>query len=148
MALSPVETQAIRRVIKDKEFEAARPALAPGRYPVDFCVRITGHMQVGNDTQKIPTIRIPQKRLMALMLARAGAQRPALLDLLHSCLETAIGEQVAAAAAGVPVPTVSDAMEGMYADVYDTMVESLLASLPKISERGHVVTSLAVTRVP
>lgn len=147
MSLNHTEIQAIRRLIKDKEFSTSREHLSPGIYPIDFTVRITGHMRVGEDTKKTPTIRIPQKRLMALLLARAGAQRPALLDLLHDCLTTAINEQVEAASKGHEAPSVSDAMEGMYADVYDAMVESLLMSLPKITERGHVVTSLAATRI-
>lgn len=137
--LSPIETQAIRRVIKDGVFEKARGGFGPGLYPVDITVRISGKLAVGEDIMKTPTIRIPQKKVMALMLAKAGAIRPHILKLMEEC----IGEVIA----GTGDETVAGALEEQYSAEYDVMVAKFCAGLPKIKERGHVLAELNMERV-
>jgi hypothetical protein len=146
--LSAIETQAIRRVIKDGAFNKSRDAFGPGLYPVDITVRISGNLKVGDNFEKAPTIRIPQKKVMALMLAKAGAIRPHLMKLMEECIGETIRMQLAAEATGEDTEkTVSSSLQEQYEAEYDVMVDQLCAGLPKIKERGHVLAELSMERI-
>jgi hypothetical protein len=148
VVLSAIETQALSRVISEKVFKASRKEFGPGLYPVDLTVRISGNLKVGEDFEKKPTIRIPQKKVMALMLAKAGAMRPHLMTLMEECIGETIRMQLAAEAAGeLAEETVAGSLQEHYDEQYDQMVAQFCSNLPKIKERGHVLSNLTLERV-
>jgi hypothetical protein len=85
-----VTTIALTKAIPKKEADAARTALTPGKYPVDFVARITGTMSVGAHTEKTATVSIPLKEVLALFIARSGITRESSIKLLSECLTDAL----------------------------------------------------------
>jgi hypothetical protein len=68
--------------------------LAPGSYSVNEKVSIEVDASISKLEAElyIPTVSIPWKKVVALMLKRAGATRKALKDLLQSCVMQAVSE--------------------------------------------------------
>jgi len=68
--------------------------LAPGSYSVNEKVSIDVSASISKLEAElyIPTVSIPWKKVVALMLKRAGATRKALKDLLQSCVMQAVAE--------------------------------------------------------
>lgn len=68
--------------------------LAPGSYHVNEKVSIDVDASISKLEAElyIPTVSIPWKKVVALMLKRAGATRKALKDLLESCVMQAVAE--------------------------------------------------------
>lgn len=147
ISLSSVETQALGRVIKKTALAKSRETMGPGLYPVDITVRISGNLKVGEDSEKTPTVRIPQKKVMALMLAKAGAIRPHLLTLMEECIGEVIAAQVQSEASGEEGEEPGEVLQDAYAEAYDQIVAKFCAGLPKIRERGHVSAKLVMERV-
>lgn len=71
--------------------KAAGP-LAPGQYAVDetITVRVAGTVDKGEDETYVPTVDIPLKRTMALLLARMGVQRDAAMAALVAAMTSAL----------------------------------------------------------
>lgn len=57
--MNDIQTTVVAKVIGEKEGKAARAAVAPGQYPVDFSVRFHGTMKVGEDYERPATTSIP-----------------------------------------------------------------------------------------
>ena len=66
MSMKPQETIALAKLIAKKPSEAARAELTPGTYTVDFTVRVTGKLDVGEDVEYTPTISMSPLMLAAL----------------------------------------------------------------------------------
>jgi hypothetical protein len=68
--------------------------LAPGSYHVNEKVSIDVDASISKLEAElyIPTVSVPWKKVVALMLKRAGATRKALKDLLQSCVMQAVAE--------------------------------------------------------
>lgn len=114
--------------------------LAPGSYAVDetVTVRIAGTVDKGEDEVYTPTVDIPLKRTMALLLARMGVQR-----------EAAMAAMVAAMTDALNAGRNADAdIDAYMADVDAAMarVQSVTASLPPKTRTGktRVDATLAV----
>jgi len=68
--------------------------LAPGSYSVKEKVSIDVDASISKLEAElyIPTVSVPWKKVVALMLKRAGATRNALKELLQSCVMQAVAE--------------------------------------------------------
>lgn len=90
MELNNIELLALSKSVKDALTKSMSESTAPGTYPVDFTVHVTGTVQKGQDTTKVPTSRIPTLAAMALMIQRLGIQRDRSVELLMECVKQAI----------------------------------------------------------
>ena len=134
-ALSPVELLALSRLKADD----ARDKVAPGGHSVDFVVRVQGTVNVGEDTEKAPTARLPHLAVMALFIQRMGFQRDHATAVLMSCMHDAISmDKSARDTLLATFPEIATCEEGL---------RTMMASLPPIKERGHVTVKLAVQPV-
>ncbi len=115
-----------------------RPAV--GLHHIDTTVRITGTINIAEDTEKVPTVSIPVKEVLALFIARAGITREASVTLLRSALTDALlaGSKGQGAIAGV---TEID-------QIFKDIVSDVTKSLPKTPVAGRVDTKLEVTKLP
>lgn len=117
----------------------ARKTLTPGTYKVDTTLRITGTINVGQDSEVTPTTSIPLKETLALFYAYCGVTGAAAEAALLRAMQTAIsqdGKGKGELAATLPV--VNQMM---------ARVESGLATLPKVKRNGPVTHRLTVTTV-
>ena len=89
-SINNTELLALSKSVKDAVTKATSEATSPGVYPVDFTVRISGTVQKGEDTFKVPTSRTPTLAAMALLIQRLGVQRERAVELLMSCVKDAI----------------------------------------------------------
>lgn len=132
--LTPLELLALSRVRSDRD------AVTPGVQAVDFTVHVSAEIVVGEDTEKIPTVSIPLKEVLALFIARAGVTRDASVALLRECMSIAL-------ALG---PRGQGAIDSQIDidEVFSEAVDKLTASLPRTPVRGQVrVRNLTVTKV-
>lgn len=130
--LSAIETVALAS-LKSGD---ARDDVQPGSYPVDFKVRITGTVKVGEDSEKAPTARIPHLATMALFVNRMGFQRERAAAILFECMQEAITmDKDSRETLLNNFPEIRDCEEGLRA---------MMRSLPPIKERGHVTTKLVI----
>ena len=121
--------------------KAAAP-LAPGQYTVDetVTVRVQGTVVKGADESYTPTISIPFKAVVALLLARMGATREAAIDTLVEVMTEALsgGES---------------AVEGLEARTKDVdaaaaRVAGLLAALPEKTRTGKTKVDATMVIIP
>ena len=137
--LNDLTTLALSRAVSAKADKLAREGVAPGHYDLDLTVRVTGTLEVLEDTEKTPTVSIPMKEVLALFVARSGCTREHSLNLLRECMADALrdgvkGEGAVAAAADI------DAQ-------YKASVAEMLATLPKTPVKGAVKADIEATRV-
>lgn len=135
--MNATQTIALNNALDTKVAKAAREAVEPGSFDVDFMVRVTGTINVAEDTEKTPTVSIPVKEVLALFVARSGCTREASIKLLRECLTDALKDGVKG----------EGAIEGAVDidEVFKAEVAALTASLPKTPVKGKVTTKLTVT---
>lgn len=66
--LNTIHKVAIKKVITDGVFDAARALLTPGKYETDVAIRVAGSIKVGDPYPQSIALTFPWQRL-ALMLA-------------------------------------------------------------------------------
>ena len=149
--LSPAEMLVLTKLVGKTVLASARGKLGPGLYPIDMAVRVTGSLSVESDTCKVPTVRIPQKRLMGLFLARSGALAEANLKLLQECVGDVIAESVAQDESeedvGETCQLVAETLESRYARRYDEVVAGFLSGLVKTPVKGACSARVTVERL-
>jgi len=118
------------------------PTLLPGTYTVDgvVCLRVTGTIIKDDDEQYTPTVDIPLKLVLAILLERMGCTREASMDLLVNAMTDAIllnqkGE---------------DALAERLKDIDTAMVrvQQVTQSLPKKSRTGKTRVTARVEELP
>lgn len=131
---------ALAKVVGTKETAAARNGLSIGRHEVDFMVRVRGTMNVGEDTEKTPTVSIPMKETLALFIRYCGITREAAMAILERAMTDALeqGPQGTGAVAEA-LPIIEETMAAI--------VNPMLARLPKTPVKGAVRTSLEFTEI-
>lgn len=137
--MNAIDTIALNNAVSTKDGKAAREAVEVGSYDVDFMVRVSGTINVAEDTEKTPTVSIPMKEVLALFIARSGCTREASIALLRECLTDALQDGTRGAGA---IDAATDIDE-----VFKAEVAALTASLPKTPVKGKVTTKLTVTEV-
>ena len=130
---------ALNNLIETKAAKAARAGLSVGTHQVDMLVRVQGTVSVAADTEKVPTVSIPVKEVLALFIARSGATREASLKLLSECLTDALKD-------GVKGEGAIKAAAEMDKE-FEARIKALTAALPKSPVKGAVKTDLTVCEV-
>ncbi len=123
----------------------ANGPIAPGSYGLDetITLRVAGTVEKGEDESYVPTVDIPLKRTMALLLARMGFQREAAMDALVAAMTDALN-------AG---RNADGDIDGYMKDVDTAMahVQSVTAALPPKTRTGKTrvdCTLVAVAAAP
>lgn len=139
-----IELEAIETLALDKaangSTKIARREVEPGAYNVDFMARIVGTVNVGEDHTSKPTCSIPFKKAMAALAYVAGCTGEAGVKKIENAMRIALetgsdaGETLAAM-----MPTIER--------IEKTIIEPMLAKLPKRPVNGSVTTKLTVTKV-
>ena len=120
------------------KLRADRPAV--GNYPIDetFVLQINGSVSVGKDYQSAPTVAIPLKATMALLLHRMGFQREAAMKMILEIMTEALTIDEKAS------ETFKDQFEWM-AEAEKMIADTFAEKLPKIDKSGPVSVSGQVT---
>lgn len=132
------EILAIAKAVTAECEKSAREALAPGVYYVDTTVRIRGTVVVEEGGDRRPTVSIPLKETMALLLHHCGVTRNAAMDALSRALFESIATKGKAAGS-------IDEL-GIVDDVYKERVDAMLDLLPRTRVAGKVKAEVAVTK--
>lgn len=113
---------------------ATRPAV--GNHTIDetFVLKIKGNINVGKDYQSAPTVAIPLKSTMALLLHRMGFQREKAMELILEIMTIALTLDEKAS------ETFKDQFEWM-AEAEKMIAETVAEKLPKIDKSGPVSVS-------
>ena len=125
-ALTIIATE--KAAAKAAKAENARAQLAPGTYPVEALVKVSGTLTVAPDTERVPTVSIPLLPALALALKYAGVTGPAARDAILRGVRDAIA---AGKAAAEVLP------EGLESEVA-ALKKSIAAELPKTAVKGAV----------
>lgn len=126
----------------------ANGPILPGSYNVDetVTIRVTGSVEKLEDELYTPTVDIPLKRTMALLLARMGIQREAAKAALVAAMNEALNT----------IKESNDAIDEYISDVDAAMahVQSVTAALPPKTRTGKtkvdatLVVATATVTVP
>lgn len=152
--LNAPETIALAKAIPKKHTDACREELTEGTYSVDFTVRVTGSLDVGQDYERTPTVSLSPIMLAALAIRGRGATDAAfkakLGDLMRAAVECHNNTTMS-----VPTCLTKEASEAK--DEIDALVKYVkgalggvkkeLAKLPKAKCNGPVKASLVVAVV-
>jgi len=141
MTLSQVETVALGKITSTAGLSAARDGLSAGVHFVDVVVRVSGTLTVAEDTDKVPTVSIPLKEVLALFVARSGCTRAASLALLAECMTEALAGGGVSGVGAVEAAADIDA-------AFKASVGALLAALPRTKVRGAVKVGLVIEVIP
>lgn len=139
--MDALEVTALNNLVEAKALKAARAELSVGTHQVDVVVHVKGTITVGEDYPRTPTVGVPVKELMALLLARSGALREANVKLLQECFT-----EVMADGEGKGKDALKAAVKDLEA-VWEPQVNAILATLPTAQVRGPVTTKLSVVEV-
>jgi hypothetical protein len=73
MSLSAIELQALKVLGGNKSITESRDSVAPGEYPVDFEIRVTGTVKVGADTEGAPTVKLDLAEVLTLLIEKVAS---------------------------------------------------------------------------
>jgi hypothetical protein len=128
----------LSKVIPSRKASAHRDGVTAGEYPVDFTVRVSGLVNVKEDTEKVPTVSIPVKEVLGLFISRSGALRDANIALMKECITDALNNKGTKGAQG--------ALTAEFDAAFGQVVAGFLSTLPKTKVRGEVeMDGLTVT---
>ena len=130
MELTSIQTLAIAKMPKNT-LDKARKNVKPGNYPIDFTVKVTGNVSVANDTSKLPTVAIPYKAVIGLLLQRAGCTREASKQLLLDVMQQALN-------AGKNADEVFKEQVQTVEESIEKLSKEIIEKLPKIPVNGAV----------
>lgn len=139
---TPAHIVALPKCIKDssEQYKTARDALAPGSYDVDFTVRITGQLVVGEDTDKTPTASIPIKESLALFIHYSGITRARAVAVLQRAMAEALAKDTCCQGAIAEMLPIVD-------QTIESTLKPVLESLPRTPVRGSVRASLTLVEI-
>lgn len=123
--LSPADILALSSAVNDAAVKAARKGVAPGVYPVDVSVRITGSLSVGAPCEAVATCRVSMYGVLARALESAGCTRDSIARI--------VTDAVAAELRGEATPLA----EQLEAQV-EELRQRFAAELPKVARSGAV----------
>lgn len=107
---------------------------------IDSLYHVKGKVEIGEDYSTTPTVNIPIKAVLALVVRRLGFQREGVLEIIKQCVKDAIlrGEQ-AEAEIMEATPQAEIMLEQVEQDV--------LKQLPKTLRKGAVKLTVSVSRI-
>lgn len=121
----------LSKVIPSRKASEFRDGVTAGSFPVDFTVSVKGTVVVEEDSEKVSTVSIPVKEVLALFIARSGALRDSNIAILRDCITDALNNKGSKGAKGALVKEFDAA--------FGEVVTDFLATLPKTRVRGDVV---------
>jgi len=135
--------------------QAEANPLTIGLHPINetLNLQLSGSVKRGNDTTFQPTVAIPLKLALALLLEKMGFQRDNAMKMLveamtealnfseteEKLLEDTMGLTPAQLAIATRLKDVATAME---------RVTSVVGALPRLPRKGATTVSLTITEVP
>ena len=131
--MTPINVVALSRIVTDKEKDAARDQITPGKHAIDIVVRVHGAMTVGDDFEQSPTARAVSLETVATALYFAGVTRERAVAALE---RAALGKATEA----------DDKREVVVKAIVGDL-KAMYASLPKEAKRGQVRATLIVNEV-
>lgn len=102
-------------------------------------LHVKGTVKRGQDGEYTPTISIPVKATLAILLERMGFQRDYAAELLVECMTQALNEETQAA------PIIAERLKDI--DAAEERVRAVLEALPKATRRGATTMRGTVTVV-
>lgn len=126
---------------KVKVSKGVRNEISPGKHEVDFLVRVSGTLTVGEDYETKPTVSLPVKEILALFAARAGFTRERTIELLREVTTEAL-ESGKAGASG----EVKEAISGV-SEYLEMIQKELIEKLPKAKRAGRVTAKVTAEMV-
>ncbi len=127
---------ALGKILNRKELAAARAEIGSGVHSVDVTIRVTGTLDVAEDTEKAATVKVLSKATVGLLLRRMGVTRAKAMELLVEVFTEAMTLDKDASEALLEEVGVDDAVKMFRTDVVDR--------LPKLKCKGAVRPTLAV----
>jgi len=121
----------LSKLVAARAASEARDGVSAGEYPVDFTVTVKGTVTIKEDTEKVSTVSIPTKEVLALFVARSGAMRAANIRLLTECIGDALAAKGGKGGA-------TGALAGEFDAHFGHVVTAFLADLPKTRVKGIV----------
>lgn len=137
---------ALTKAVNDKAAKIARSGLSVGRHEVDFTVRVSGTLNVSEDTDKVPTVSIPMKETLALFIRYSGITGPHAMALLKRAMTDALAANEDGEQSSQGVGAIAEALP-IIEETMRTIIEPMLADLPRTPVKGMVKASLQVTEV-
>jgi hypothetical protein len=138
MKLEAIETLALDKAANGSA-KPARAAVKPGEYPVNFLAHIVGTVKVGEDHDTKPTASIPFKKALAALAHVAGCTGAAGVKKIERAMRIALETD---ADAGEVLAEIMPQVERIEASI----IEPMLAKLPKKPVKGSVTSKLTVTK--
>jgi hypothetical protein len=137
---------ALTKAVAKKIADAARDTISVGKHEVDFTVRVKGTVSVFEDTEKTPTVSIPMKETLALFIRYSGITGPHAVALLQRAMTDALAANENGEQNPQGTGAIADALP-IIEETMKTVVEPMLATLPKTPVKGMVKTNLEVTEL-
>jgi hypothetical protein len=141
--MNAIQQLAISKAVKDAAAKIARSEVQAGEYPVDFTLKISGTVKVGEDSDKKSTCSIPYKAVMALMVQRMGFQREKAIAIVEECVGEAIKQSLAKGDAA----TSEGSLDAELEEIYTRLVDKACESLPRTPVSGQVKATLQLEMI-
>lgn len=124
-----------------KKFEG-QIDLEPGTYELDqdLIISISGSLTKLEDENAVPTVKVPQLAVMATLLRRMGATRPAAISLLKECLRDCMDNDC----------KMQDSLKKEVADIetaINEVKEEVLKGQPKMHRDGKILASKVEVKI-
>jgi len=132
MSLTPEQLQAVKVLAMDKTIKESRDSIEPGVYPVDFTLRVTGAIKVGDDGESAPSAKLDDKAIIAVLLAELRD-----LGSTTTVTEAAAALRLVSSSAGKKLVAGTD-----YADALAIEKDVALREKGKSKRRGSVTGSV------
>lgn len=130
---------ALSRVVKDSTKKSLAASLPAGEHEVDMTVRISGKLIKGEDTTKVPTVRIPVLASLALAMKFAGVTGDAAINAITAAVSESVLMDKDAAAELIKRDGIEDAIKKLNAE--------LKTKLPRTPVNGTIKAHLDLEEV-
>ena len=128
--ITNAERLALSVIGNNKGLSEARSGVAPGKYDVDFVVRIKGVLSVAPDTEVAPTAKIDTTMILVVFLKRLGYSREGAIELI-----TKLNDKLAEMTPDQKKTLMS---ESGFAEAEGLFKAEVIASMGKSPRRGAV----------
>lgn len=133
---TPLTQLTLAKLLSKRELASARAEVGVGTHSVDVMVRVTGTINVSEDTEKAATVKVLTKATIGLLLRRMGVTRESAKELLCEVFTEALTLDTDARTALLEDTGVADATADFRTAVID--------QLPKLVCKGAVRPKLSV----
>lgn len=142
--LTPEEIVALSNMFdKTRDYvKAARDAVKPGKVDIRASIQLAGSLRIGEESEVIPTYKIPLITTLALMAQRMGVTRDSTLKLIAEVVSEAFSNRESPDEALLAL--IKDAEKEI-----ERIRKELVTKLPKESRKGQArFSGIAERREP